>query len=51
MLQIRWRRVELNHRPRAYESLALPLSYGARIRSQNYSELPLWCQANQSKPK
>ena len=24
-----WRRVDLNHRPRAYESPALPLSYTA----------------------
>ena len=29
-----WRRVDLNHRPRAYESPALPLSYTASQRSQ-----------------
>ena len=25
----KWQRVDLNHRPRAYESPALPLSYAA----------------------
>jgi hypothetical protein len=38
----KWQRVDLNRRPRAYESPALPLSYAAT--SWQYIMLKLGCQ-------